>query len=497
MNSVKPFLSKSKYLVGLQCSKLLWYHYNAKEKIPSPDEATKAIFEQGHEVGELAKSLFPGGIEVAKGILDFAEVIPRSIEALKSRKPLFEAAFRYKNAFARVDILDPTGRDHWDIIEVKSSTEVKDVHIHDLALQRYTYEGAGLNIRHCYLMYVDNTYVRRGRIEPTKLFTREDVTKQVADFLPRVETHLKQMIEVIGLRKHPAIDIGPHCNDPYDCPLHEVCWSFLPDDNVFTMHRLGQRAFDLLKSGVERIAEIPDSYKLSRTQTIQLRAVKNQRAVIDKAALADFLGELKYPLYFLDFETLATAIPLFDEVRPYEQIPFQFSLHIVKSEGAKPEHHSFLADGLTDPRPEFLTRLKRLLGVTGSIVSYNASFERGRMKSACEIFPQYMPWWERTEPRIVDLLKPFRAFDYYHPDQSGSASMKDVLPALTGAGYERLSIADGGTASREYLRVTFAPVQSEEREKIREQLEKYCALDTGGMVDIVNALTNLVQSKRS
>jgi len=485
------FLSKSKYLAGLQCSKLLWYHYNAKEDIPAPDEATQAIFDQGHEVGELAKTLFPGGIDVAKGIVDFAQVLPQSLEAIKSRKALFEAAFSYKNAFARADVLNPVGKGQWDIIEVKSSTEVKDINFHDLALQRYTYEGAGLKVRNCFLMYINNEYVRRGRIDPKNLFIRDDVTKQVADLLPKVEGNLKGMVDVIRLKKRPDISIGPQCNDPYDCPLHEMCWDFLPDHNVFTLNRLGRKAFDLLKQGVTRIVDIPENYKLNVTQRIQRESVKHRQPKIDKPAIRAFLKELKYPLYFLDFETFATAIPLFDEVRPYQQIPFQFSLHIVTAEGEEAEHHSYLADGSVDPRREIRSGLKSLLGTKGSIISYNAPFERARLKEACKVNPQHSTWWDRTEPRIVDLLAPFRAFHYYHPDQEGSASMKAVLPALTGTSYEGMAIAGGGAASREYLRVTFGDATSVEKQMVRKQLEDYCALDTMGMIQILDRLTEL------
>jgi hypothetical protein len=389
-----PFISKSKYLAGLQCQKLLWYHYNAKNQIPPPDEATQATFDQGHEVGELAISLFPGGMEVAKGIVDFARVLPLSLEAVKLRKPLFEAAFSYKNAFARADILNPVGKDQWDIIEVKSSTQVKEVNIHDLALQRYTYEGAGLKIRNCILMYIDNQYVRKGKIDPKKLFGKEDVTEQVAGEMPGVEADLKGMADVIRMKKHPAIAIGPQCRDPYPCPLQDICWKFLPEDNVFTLYRLGQKAFDLLTTGVEKIVDIPIDFRLNGAQQIQVETIVTRQPHMNRGAIARFLGNLEYPLLFLDFETLGTALPLFDEVRPYQQIPFQFSLHVVRSEGASPEHHSYLADGRTDPRPEILSRLQELLGTTGSIVSYNAPFERGRIKESCETFPQFAPWWE-------------------------------------------------------------------------------------------------------
>jgi hypothetical protein len=193
----------------------------------------------------------------------------------------------------------------------------------------------------------------------------------------------------------------------------------------------------------------------------------------------------------LDFETIGTAIPLFDGVKPYQQVPFQYSLHIIRSPDTKPEHQSFLAEGTADPRPEFMRHLRETLPATGSVVAYNAGFETGRLKECCELLPEYKPWLRKVTPRIVDLLLPFRGFRYHHPDQNGSNSMKAVLPALTGKGYEKLAIQEGGAASREFLRVTFGDVTAAERRRVRRDLEEYCGLDTLGMVQIVDQLNRL------
>jgi hypothetical protein len=486
-------ISKSKHLNGLQCSKLLWYEYNAKEEIPPVDDATQAIFDQGREVGELAKSLFPGGVEVARGIVDFEEVLPRSLEAIKLRKPLFEAAFRYKSAFARADVLNPVGKEQWDVIEVKSSTEVKRVHLQDLALQRYTYEGAGLKVRRCFLMYINNEYVRHGDIDPEKLFSQEDVTRQIAALLPDVERGLRKMAEVIRLRDHPDIAIGPHCSDPYSCPLQDLCWKFLPPKNVLTLTRIGRKGFDLLNQGILRAKDVPGSVKLTRNQQIQVDAIRTGKPHVEPAKIREFLSQLEYPLHFLDFETFQTAIPIFDQTRPYQQIPFQFSLHILEAVGTEPVHYGFLAAGDTDPRLQVLELLAQLIGKRGSIVAYNATFESTVLKQSCEDFPGFKKWFKSIEERIIDLLVPFRSFHYYHPEQQGSASLKAILPLLTRRSYHGMPIADGGQASREYMRVTFKEVSRREREKVRIQLEEYCGLDTLGMIEILSAMKRLVR----
>ena len=224
----RPYLSKSKFFWGSQCRKLLWVAYNAKDQIPEPDAATQAIFDQGHEVGALAKALYPGGIEVSADVTDFEQVLQQSLEAIKERKPLFEAGFVYGGGFARVDILNPVGKDEWDIVEVKSSTEVKDVNLIDLAFQAFVYNGAGLRIRRCCLAHVNRDYVRRGPVDPKKFFKVEDVTKDVSGLSREIEPQLEDMFSSIRRTQEPEIKIGPHCSDPYACPLTDQCWSFLP-----------------------------------------------------------------------------------------------------------------------------------------------------------------------------------------------------------------------------------------------------------------------------
>ena len=214
---------------------------------------------------------------------------------------------------------------------------------------------------------------------------------------------------------------------------------------------------------------------------------------VDKKYLRAFLAQLEYPLYFLDFETISPGVPLFDDARPFGHIPFQFSLHIQEMPGAAPRHESFLAGGRADPRKEFLDRLKALLGNKGSIVVYNESFELSRLDELTVLFPSSRSWYNQVKRRVRDLLRPFRDFAYYHPDQHGSASIKAVLPVLTHMSYEGLEIGDGGTASGEYLRVTFGDAEGEDRSKVRTALEVYCAQDTLAMVNIVEKLGKLTR----
>jgi hypothetical protein len=218
-----PVISKSKFLWGTQCSKLLWYAYHDKAAFPAPEPELLERFNHGHGIGRLARTLFPGGIEIAPDTYDVYRVAEASRLALSSRRPLFEAGFIHRRAFARADILVPFGRSDWDIIEVKSCTEVKEVHLQDIALQRYVYEGAGLAIRRCFVMHVADHVDAKVERDPKRLFVLSDVTTRVRPLLAGVSGRMAIMHEIIRQSDCPATGTGRHCHEPYDCPLLSLC----------------------------------------------------------------------------------------------------------------------------------------------------------------------------------------------------------------------------------------------------------------------------------
>lgn len=482
-------LSKTKYVEGLQCPKLLWYEYNRRELIPPPDPARQAIFDEGIKIGELARALFPDGITLArKGYPEDHD--KQSRQALKERRPLFEAGFIADGGYALADILLPSGAGDWDLIEVKSSTSVKDEHLPDAAFQLLTYRAAGLDVRSCSLTHINNQYLRKGPINPRELFIKTDITANVEQLLPQTKNNLLKFRDLIAQPDEPKVPIGPQCNSPYKCPLKELCWASVPRHNsVFSFYRSEKLAFELMAKGITELNAVPADVELTDKQQIQLKSHRQGGAYIEQAGLQAFLNTLKYPLYFLDFETVGGGLPLYNLSRPYEQIPFQYSLQVVENPGAAPRNYSFIADGNDDPRPQILSRLYNLLKDSGSVVAYNASFETGVLERAAEIYPDYAEWAREIKGRVVDLIAPFRSFYYYHPRQEGSNSLKAVLPALTGLSYKEMEIADGSMASSQFYRITFgAGVTAEERQRTRAALEKYCSLDTQGMIDIIDVL---------
>ena len=486
----KRLLTKSKYLAGLQCSKYQWVVLNEPDRIPKPDAITQHRFDQGHLIGELAKKLFPDGIDISAD--DFKGNIRQTEELLKKRKPLFEAGFMVDKIFCRVDVLKPVSNDEWDIIEVKSSTSVKPVNIHDVSFQRYCCDRHGLKIRECYLMHINNEYIREFKIDPASLLTITELTTEVEGIINGIQQRIDTMTSIISSKQCPSVAIGKQCNEPYECPLKDECWDFLPKNNVFEMYRGKKKAFELIEKGIYTFMDIPEDLMLSEKQEIQKACEISGKPHIKKEAIKLFLKTLEYPLYYLDFETYSDVIPPFEGTKSYQQIPFQFSLHVVDKDNATARHYSFLADGTGDPRSEFIASLKDKLGNNGSIVVYNQGFEKDILKKVANFLPEYDEWVEGLNDRIIDLLAPFRSFHYYHPKQKGSASIKKVLPALTGTNYDHLDISDGMSASLTFVDILSNKYTEKEMIKIREDLEKYCALDTEGMIWIVDKLKELV-----
>ena len=489
----KIIISKSKYLAGLQCLKYFWFLINAKEEIPQPDFVNRFIFNQGTLVGEYAKNLYPDGIDLGK-IGDLKEQLVRTFELLSERRPLFEASVSSGNVYSRADILVPVNTDSWDIVEVKSSTQLKEEYIPDVAFQKYCFEKAGINIRKCYLTYINNQYVKKGDIYPPGLFKKVDITVQVDETLEEIGNRVQEMREVAAAKSPPEIIIGKQCSNPYICPLKDKCWKFLPDNNIFNLYGNKDKAIELYSEGILSIKDIPDRYDLNLKQQIQLECARTEKTKIDKDEISKFIKKLEYPLYFFDFETFSTAIPLYDGLKPYQRIPFQYSIHVLESIDGKAEHRDFLAEGLEDPRERLLSNLKQHLGDKGGVVVYYELFEKSVLRELAEAFPGYREWVDSIIRRIIDLYKPFGNFHYYNSSQKGSASVKNVLPAITDLSYEGMEIGNGLAASTYFLYICGrydaredCPAEAEV-ERIRKLLIKYCRLDTGGMIHILRGL---------
>ncbi len=479
-------LSKSSFIRGLQCHKSLYLYKHQPELRDEISEAQQALFQSGTDVGIYAQKLFPGGVEIpfGKGTLS-KQLALTSSEIEKGTNTLYEAAFVHDNVFVKVDILHK-GKRGWELYEVKSSTGGKNVYLDDIAVQYYVLKGAGLPVSKAFLVHINNKYVRKGKIEVKKLFEIIDVTKRVKDKQDSIKRDLAKQKKMLK-GDIPEIDIGKYCSTPYDCDFQGHCWQHIPEDSIFELMGIGVNKFDLYKQGIVHLKNVPlDS--LNHHQGIQAHATLKKKILVDKGKIKKFIDSLWYPLYFLDFETFDCAIPPYDGLRPYQKVPFQYSLDYLEKKGSKMGHHEYLAPPDTDPREGIIARLIKEIPQDACVIVYNMSFEKGVLNQFAEWFPKYKRKIDRIISNIRDLAAPFRSKDYYHYKMNGSYSMKIVLPILVSElSYNDMDICEGRMASEAYLKMCQSP-DSTENEQICKALLEYCGLDTLGMVRILEKL---------
>ena len=489
----KHILSKSTFIKGLQCEKALYlskYNRELKDELSSLQEA---IFSQGTRVGELAQDLFPGGVDCTpESYFDFQQAVIKTQEEIKKgTKIIYEAAFQFDGVLAALDILvnDDEG---WKAYEVKSSTSVTETYILDASIQYYAITNSGIELKDISIIYINNKYIRKGEINIHQLFTIESVKNKVQKMQFELPAQIDRLKQVLLQKEVPVKDIGPHCSSPYACDFSGHCWKHIPENSVFDLTRLfSYKKFELYKQGILHFKDIPKDFPLSEQQWMQIHAEQTQETIIKPASISSFLNKLKYPLYYLDFETFTSPIPLLDNSKPYQQLVFQYSLHIEQADGSL-EHREFLAecDG-SDPREKFVKQLIKDCGTFGDIIVYNIGFERGKVQDLTSQFPEYQRELIAITNRMVDLMLPFQNKWYYTPSMKGSYSIKKVLPALVPElSYNDLEIKEGGTASSVFTSM-FTGDYTGDIEQTRKNLLAYCKLDTLAMVEIVRFLKNI------
>lgn len=483
-------LSKSRFQAGLQCPKRLFLEVFHHDKKDDTSAAQEAVFDMGQEVGELARTRFGNG-----RLVDFdgfhqkeADQATQAMLGDASVSAIYEAAFTFENIKVRVDILNKVGDREVDLIEVKSSTRVKDEHYTDLAVQAHVVEGSGLKVRRCYLMHIDSSYVYRGgAYDLEKLFSLAEVTNEVKDLQDMVQDRLGSMWSLLQQKIEPNIETGPQCNKPYQCSFHSHCRKDWPKDHISTLPRASEKLVrELTASGITRIRDIPDSFTgLTVTQQTVRECIVNDRIHYEGEMLRE-LRSLETPVFFIDFETINPALPLFNETRPFQQLPFQWSAHVLRDKDVA-EHFEFLAEAGKDPREQFARTLLEVLKEQGPIIVYSA-FEKTCLNAIAKEFPEFADAVENVCRRMVDLLALIRKH-FYHPEFGGSFSIKKVLPALVPElSYKGLAIGDGATAAMSFAKVISGKTTKAETSAIRKALLEYCKLDTFAMVKVYQRL---------
>ena len=487
-------LSKSRYCEGITCIKKLWLSINKPEVM---DNNNESVFETGTKVGELAKNLYGKFIDIEFNT-DLSKMVSDTKKELDKDGDITitEASFEYEDNFCSVDILR-RNNGLYEINEVKSSTHVNPIYLDDISYQYYILNSLGYKISKCNIVILNSNYVRQGKLDLDKLFLINDVTSEVL----KKQDYVKQNIKYINSNmtdKEPSVLIDSCCKEPYDCPFFTYCKRNIKEPNIFDIAGMSfNKKSDYYKRGITSYEDLIKE-KLNSKYKEQIEYELNNlgdKINIDK--IKEFMDTLEYPLYFLDFETYQEAIPSYDGISPYMQIPFQYSLHVKKGVNSPLEHYEFLAQGGIDPRRSLAEALVKDIPMDVCSVAYNMSFERTVIKNLASLYPDLSEHLLNIRDNMKDLMIPFKDRDYYNKDMKGSYSIKYVLPALfpndPELNYHNLPlIHKGDEASNAY--VTLVNKSKEEVDSIRHGLLVYCELDTYAMVKIWEKLTEVIHS---
>ena len=495
-------LSQTSFVQYLQCPKLFWTAVNAPNQISWLSRQRDRLRQQEErQVEEYAQTLFPDGLKINR-FASLDEIVAAKREAVLrpvANKPLFDAVIQAGSLIAEPDILLPLDNGFIDLFAVKSSTDIKPNHLPEIAFQRHVCTQSGLKINRCYLLTLNPDYVRQGDIEPDQIFSRHDITDELNELVEEITCQISSAQEIMGKKQYPEIQIGPHCDNPLECPMRDVCWKNIHDhpNNVFTLTRVPHdEKWGFYNQGIIINADIPADYHLMPEQKIQIECERTGQIHVDKKGVKEFLDRLVYPLCFLDIGTVNMAVPILDGMRPYEQLPFQFSLHTIDTRNEEPYHLDWIWSGLyAEVRLELLTRLEWWLSKSGSIISYNAKREMGILETAMKMNPEFHELPDGVLERFVDMQELFRNFTVYHPRQHGSCSLKAVMQAITGNTYDHLQIQDdemAGWALRRMLELDLLDDdERKESDGFRSDLEKYYRQNTLGMTRILRQLHKL------
>lgn len=495
-------LSKSKYCGLWQCPKIPWLNKYKPEEMEIND-AIQSRMDAGNLVGDLAMGLFGDFVEVTAyngEKLDLSQMIARTQEEMEKGTPVIcEASFSYNGLYCAVDILRKDG-DGWAIYEVKSSTSAdKDVYTADVAYQKYVLQNCGVNLTNVFLVCLNNEYVFDGTLDLQQLFRITDITVPVAFEQRNLAANLSIGEQLLNDPNEPKLDISERCMHPYECGYWKYCTRHIPTPSVFNLYRMPfKKKLDCYQNGLFRYEDLIQNPGITNEkQSRQIEyALADKGTYLDKDGIRAFLDTLSYPLYFLDFETMQLPVPIFPGTKPYQQIPFQYSLHYIEEPGGELKHKEFLGISGEDPRRAIAESLCRDIPMNACVTAYNRGFECGRIKELACAFPDLAEHLLNIRSHIQDLLTPFQSGYYYNRAIGGSFSIKSVLPALypddSELDYHNLEgVHNGSEAMDLFPKIKDLP--PEEQVIARKNLLAYCKLDTLAMVKVWQKLVDAIQ----
>lgn len=500
---MKHNFSKSKYCKAWQCPKILWLDCYEPQGNKVEVSVTSRM-EAGNEVGKLARGLFGDCVDVTvedENGLHLLEMIENTKREMgRGTEVICEASFSYDKCYCAVDILkkDENG---WAIYEVKSSTadaeHMPQVYVVDVAYQKYVLEHCGITITGTYVVSINSDYVYNGTLKLKELFCITDVEEMVLEELKNVQRNLEPWDEILESETEPDIDLGEYCRAPYECPYWDKCSKHLPNPSIFDLYRMPfKKKLEYYKDGLLDFEALKKSKLLTNAK--QLRQIEfvleDKGTYIDIPKIREFLETLSYPLYFLDFETMQPVVPVFSGTKPYQQIPFQYSLHYIECEGGVLLHKEFLAESGENPMRAIAESLCNDIPMDVCVTAYNKAFECSRIKELAELFPDLSVHLLNIRDNIKDLLDPFQKGYYYNRAMGGSFSIKSVLPAIfpdnPKLDYHNLEgVHNGSEAMTLFPKIKDMP--EKEQKEARRNLLKYCELDTYAMVKVWEELVRV------
>jgi len=479
-------ITKSDYIRYLQCPKQAWLNKFRPDLISQEiKDPFDDIMDAGYEVEKYAYGLFTNG-KVANGEKETSKL-------MKENGAIFQPTIIVGDLHCRADIISFDKKtESWDIYEVKSSTQVHKVHKYDLAFQKICFERAGHKIGKTFLVHINNEYVRQGEIDSQELFKAEDLTIEVRNLESETNERIKVLVKIMKSKEEPNIRPVKQCNNPYSCVFKHHCLKDVPKKSIYSISgKLSEKTMNhLLDNGILEIENIPQEF-ITESFSKHFHAIKYDVVSIEKEGIKNELEKIQYPIYFLDYETYGSAIPVFEGYKPYQNIVFQYSLHVQKSPESELEHFAFLHDKKNDPTKELAKTLKERIGNEGTLIAWNMGFEKGCNEGMGERAEEFREFFRDINERMYDLMDVFKKGHYIHKDFLGSASLKKVLPVVVPKlSYKELNIQEGMTASNTWKKMI--ELEDEETKKaIYEDLLKYCRLDTLAMVEILNELRKL------
>jgi hypothetical protein len=491
-------LSKSDYMLFLKHPAWLWLKKHDKAKLLGTDLAAQALFDSGHEFESYAEQLFPNSIRLGfTSTEEYASLPKRTTEALEScAKTILQGRIETNNLTCIFDVLERVEGNVFELYEIKSSTSVKIDHEYDLAFQVIVLELIGIKIRKVGVIHVNNKYVRNGAIDVKAITKITDVTEAVGLLLDETKLNIQQALKVMQSRTPPGMSPRFVRFGPIDewLAIYKSLYGDLDPYSIYHLATIRPKLIGELEDlKVIRIKDIPDNIKLSEKQQRQVQVTRTNQRLIEREKINKFMQTIKYPLYFLDYETLSSVVPSFDGIRPYQQVPFQYSLHIIENPDAPIQHKEYLHTQNSHPGLPLLQRLKEDIGNTGTILVWYENFEKSRNKELGEMFPEYKEFIQSMNERVIDLMKPFEQGWFVDKDFYGSASIKKVLPVLvTELSYKELNIQEGATAQRLWMETVLNGKNTEKKEQIMKDLIAYCKLDTLAMVQLYKVLQALI-----